>query len=69
MPSLHWSSKKEAIKAAPAVPHRPLLAEPSLDHGDPAAENLLIQGDNPFGTGSEVPNRATEEPRQEGHDH
>ena len=46
MPSLHWSGKEEAVKAARAVPYRPLIAEPSLGHGDPAAENLLIQGDN-----------------------
>ena len=46
MPSLHWSGKEEAVKAARAVPYRPLIAEPSLGHGDPAAKNLLIQGDN-----------------------
>lgn len=46
MPSLHWSGKEEAVKAARAVPYRPLIAESSLDHSDPAAENLLIQGDN-----------------------
>ena len=46
MPSLHWSGKEEAVKAARTVPYRPLVAVPSLDHGDPAAENLLIQGDN-----------------------
>jgi adenine-specific DNA-methyltransferase len=46
MPSLHWSGKEEAVKAARAVPYRPLIAEPSLGHGDPSAENLLIQGDN-----------------------
>ena len=46
MPSLNWSGKEEAVKAARDVPYRPLIAEPSLNHGDPAAENLLIQGDN-----------------------
>jgi adenine-specific DNA-methyltransferase len=46
MPSLHWSGKDAAVVAARAVPYRPLIAEPALDHGDPAAENLLIQGDN-----------------------
>ena len=46
MPSLHWSGKEEAVKEARAVPYRPLIAEPSLGHGDPAAENLPIQGDN-----------------------
>jgi adenine-specific DNA-methyltransferase len=46
MPTLHWSGKEEAVKAARAVPYRPLVAVPTLDHGDPAADNLLIQGDN-----------------------
>ena len=46
MPTLHWSGKDEAVKAARAVPYRPLIAVPTLDHGDPAADNLLIQGDN-----------------------
>lgn len=46
MPTLHWSGKDEAIVAAREVPYRPLVSVPALGYGDPAAENLLIQGDN-----------------------
>lgn len=46
MPTLHWSGKDEAIVAVRKVPYRPLVSIPALGYGDPAAENLLIQGDN-----------------------
>jgi adenine-specific DNA-methyltransferase len=46
MPSLHWTGKDAAVVAAREVPYRPLVAVPSLSHGDPDSENLLIQGDN-----------------------
>ena len=46
MPTLHWSGKEEAVKAARDLPYRPLVAVSTLDHGDPAADNLLIQVDN-----------------------
>lgn len=46
MPTLHWSGKDEAIVAVRKVPYRPLVSVPALGYGDPAAENLLIQGDN-----------------------
>ena len=44
MPTLDWLHKQQAIKAAGRVPYRLLNAESV--HGDPAADNWLIQGDN-----------------------
>ncbi len=46
MPTLHWSGKDDAVKAARAVPYRPLVAVSPLDYGDSSTENLLIQSDN-----------------------
>ncbi len=46
MPILDWLNKDEAVKAAAKVPYRLLEPVPELSHGDPASENLLIQGDN-----------------------
>lgn len=44
MPLLDWLNKSHAVKAAAQVPYRLLEAESV--HGDPAADNWLIQGDN-----------------------
>lgn len=44
MPVLDWLNKAHALKTAPRVPYR-LLEERSV-HGDSAADNWLIQGDN-----------------------
>lgn len=44
MPELHWLGDAEAKRAARRVPYR--LLEPVEQVGDPAAQNLLIQGDN-----------------------
>jgi adenine-specific DNA-methyltransferase len=46
MPSLTWLTRDDDLKRAAAVPYRLLEADPALSHGDPAAENMLIQGDN-----------------------
>ena len=46
MPSLTWLTRDEDLKCAAAVPYRLLEADPALSHGDPAAGNMLIQGDN-----------------------
>ena len=46
MPTLHWYQDEEARKAVNAVPYRLLEAVPDHDYGDPAATNMLIQGDN-----------------------
>lgn len=44
MPTLDWLNKAQALKTAAQVPYR--LLEPQSVHGDPAAGNWLIQGDN-----------------------
>ncbi|GAP65095.1 hypothetical protein MBSD_n0384 [Mizugakiibacter sediminis] len=44
MPELNWLGDAKARKAAARVPYR--LLEPVAQIGDPAAENLLVQGDN-----------------------
>lgn len=46
MPSLTWLTRDEDLKCAGTVPYRLLEAVPALAHGDPAAGNMLIQGDN-----------------------
>lgn len=44
MPQLTWLGDHEAKRTARKVPYR--LLEPVEQVGDPAAGNLLIQGDN-----------------------
>ncbi|HEX8964596.1 MAG TPA: site-specific DNA-methyltransferase, partial [Rhodocyclaceae bacterium] len=44
MPLLDWLHKAHAVKAAAQVPYR--LLDAQSVHGDPAADNWLIQGDN-----------------------
>ncbi|TAM60395.1 MAG: site-specific DNA-methyltransferase [Rhodanobacter sp.] len=44
MPELNWLGDRKAKDAAKRVPYR--LLEPMAQVGDPAAGNLLIQGDN-----------------------
>lgn len=44
MPTLDWLNREQAMRVADAVPYR--MLEPVSAHGDPAAQNLLIQGDN-----------------------
>ena len=44
MPILDWLNKRQALQAAAAVPYR--LIEVDAVHGDPEADNWLIQGDN-----------------------
>lgn len=46
MPSLTWLTRDEDLKRAGTVPYRLLEADAGLSHGDPAAGNMLIQGDN-----------------------
>jgi adenine-specific DNA-methyltransferase len=46
VPTLTWLDRETAVKAAEAVPFRVLDFDPKLSAGDPAAENLIIQGDN-----------------------
>ena len=46
MPSLTWLTRDDDLKRAASVPYRLLEADRALSHGDPAAGNMLIQGDN-----------------------
>ncbi|MEA3544063.1 MAG: site-specific DNA-methyltransferase, partial [Thermodesulfobacteriota bacterium] len=46
MPILDWLNKDKAVRIAQRVPYRLLEQVPELGYGDPAAENMLIQGDN-----------------------
>lgn len=46
MPSLTWLTRDDDLKRAGTVPYRLLEADSALSHGDPAAGNMLIQGDN-----------------------
>lgn len=46
MPSLTWLTRDDDLKRAAAVPYRLLEADAGLSYGDPAAGNMLIQGDN-----------------------
>lgn len=44
MPFLDWVNKAQAVSVAGSVPYHLLTFESA--HGDPAADNMLIQGDN-----------------------
>lgn len=46
MPTLTWLNRNEALTIASNTPFRLLEAAPAYDYGDPAATNMLIQGDN-----------------------
>jgi adenine-specific DNA-methyltransferase len=46
MPTLNWLSRDQDLTASSRVPYRLLEAVPELSYGDPATENMLIQGDN-----------------------
>lgn len=46
MPKLDWLTRPEDEKTAANVPYRLLESVPELAYGDPATENMLIQGDN-----------------------
>jgi adenine-specific DNA-methyltransferase len=46
MPILSWLTRDDDIRAAQRVPYRLLEEAPTLSAGDPAAGNMLIQGDN-----------------------
>lgn len=46
MPFLHWLTRDDDIKEAKVAPYRLLEAVPGLGAGDPANENMPIQGDN-----------------------
>ncbi len=46
MPTLHWLTRDDDLRAASRVPYRLLEEAPELSAGEPDAENMLIQGDN-----------------------
>ena len=46
MPTLQWLDDGQARRAVDKVPYRMLRPDDALSCGDPAAENMLIQGDN-----------------------
>lgn len=46
MPTLQWVTRDVDVKRAEAVPYRLLEPVAELSAGDPAAGNMLIQGDN-----------------------
>ena len=46
MPSFTWVGKSAVENHDKQVPYRLLKCDPARSHGDPAAGNLLVQGDN-----------------------
>ena len=46
MPTLEWLTRDQDLTASSRVPYRLLEAVPDLSYGDPATENMIIQGDN-----------------------
>jgi len=46
MPTLHWLTKQDDVKAAEKTPYKLLDEVPALSYGDPDNENMIIQGDN-----------------------
>lgn len=46
MPTLHWLTRDEDVRAAEKTPTRLLEEAPELGYGDRDAGNMLIQGDN-----------------------
>ena len=58
MPTLHWNTRNDDIRAAVRAPFRTLAAVSDLGHGDVKAQNLLIQGDNLLALKALVPHYA-----------
>ncbi len=46
MPTLNWIGKEAVVEHHRHVPTRLLECDAELSMGDPAAENLLVEGDN-----------------------
>jgi site-specific DNA-methyltransferase (adenine-specific)/adenine-specific DNA-methyltransferase len=46
VPTLTWIGKQAVVEHHKRVPLHLLVEEPACGAGDPAAENLLIEGDN-----------------------
>ena len=46
VPTLNWIGKDAVVRHHKEVPFRLLEADKKLSHGDPAAGNLIVEGDN-----------------------
>ncbi len=46
MPTLDWIGKRAVVNHHRALPYRLLRCDPAMGAGDPAAGNLLVEGDN-----------------------
>ena len=46
MPTLHWLTRTDDLKASERAPYRLLEHDPGLSAGAPEPPNILIQGDN-----------------------
>lgn len=46
MPTLQWLERDKTLRVANRVPYRLLESVPTLNYGDPASPNMLIEGDN-----------------------
>ena len=46
MPTLNWLTREADLQKSRRAPYRLLEPVPEMGYGDPAAENLRIQGDN-----------------------
>jgi adenine-specific DNA-methyltransferase len=46
MPTLNWLTRVADLQKSRRAPYRLLESVPEMGYGDPAAGNLLIQGDN-----------------------
>jgi adenine-specific DNA-methyltransferase len=46
MPTLHWLTREQDLKAAAGTPYRLLVEQEEYSYGDPDSGNLIVQGDN-----------------------
>jgi len=46
MPTLHWLSREQDLKAAAKAEYRLLVEDEKYSYGDPDSGNLIVQGDN-----------------------
>jgi adenine-specific DNA-methyltransferase len=46
MPTLHWLTREQDLKAAAGTPYRLLVEDETYSYGDPDSSNLIVQGDN-----------------------
>jgi adenine-specific DNA-methyltransferase len=46
MPTLHWLTREQDLKAAAGTPYRLLVEQEEYSYGNPDSGNLVVQGDN-----------------------